>query len=196
MKKIRNLGVSALMLMGGANLAFATGDDPTLDGVTTFDNLAITAVKISNEPNVVWSRHLGMNSAMAVLPLGFGIGSGVNGSFNAGIDENNEIATLLIDPDINSNISEAPYVSGMLFVFSGPTGSFTFNYIVDSSPFFTPPFPTEGGIMFSNNIIAASASALASGAKVNTEIGSVLIYNTTTKTVDTIDDVVVSLTRL
>ena len=198
MKKIRNIGMSALMLMGVSNFALATSDVPFLEGVATFDNPGVAMVKISTESSFVLSSHLGMNSALAVLPKGFGINNSGE-SFLAGIIDTNR-GREMISLQIGAFNGEVlPVVISMQFFNGGPTGSWTFTAIEDGggSPFAPPPpVRTFGGIMFSSNVIAASAAALASGAEVRTEIGSALIYNSTTKTIETIDDVVVALTRL
>ncbi len=190
MKKIRNLGVSALMLMGVSNFALATSDAPFLEGVTTFDSPGLAAVKISTIPNVVWSQDTSINSVLAVLPKGFGnlLGSETFSPFV--VNGTDDMFGLIID-NLSPAGAEVPFIT-LMQVFGGVA---TIG-IADGSPFFTPPFPTLGGIAFSSNVITASASALVSGAKVNTEIGSVLVYNSTTQTLETIDGVVVALTRL
>ena len=189
MKKINNIGVAALMLIGVSNFALATSDVPFIEGVTTYDSPGLTAVKISTIPNVVWSQEPSINSALAVLPKGFGNLFAFETFLPVIVGGTDKMIGLIIDS--GAPVTEIPYVSLMQF-FGGAVSI----SIEDGSPFLTPPFPTLGGIALSSNVIAASASALVSGAKVNTEIGSVVVYNSTTKTLETIDGVVVSLTRL
>ena len=200
MKNIRALGLSIIMMavMSNVVLASSFSGGGTIEGVTTFDNPAISALKIVEHPDVIWSTHLGFNTALSVLPKGFG-SSVVGGSLglSVGTSASNRLGAATLN-DGAAPIGTAS-VSSMLFVFSGPTGSLTFNTIFDvnGTPFGDPTVPiVSGGLMFSSNIIAASTRALVNGDDVRTEIGSVLIYNTATKNVDVVDDVVVSLTRL
>ena len=195
MKNIRALGLSIIMTAAMSNAVLASGfvGGGTIEGVTSYDNPAISALKIVEHPDVIWSNHLGFNTALSVLPKGFGSNVGESMSLSVGSSLDNAI----IDGGIGS-VGTA-FITNMLFVFAGPTGSWTFTNVFDvnSTPLGDPTAPrVSGGVMFSSNIIAASARALGNGDDVRTEIGSFLYYNTATQTIDSIDGVVVSLTRL
>ncbi len=195
MKKIKSLAALVLMFTCGTNIVFATSDVPNgavIEGVTSYDNAALTAVKFVDVPEVVWSTVSGINSALAVIPKGFGsnLGESIAGQLSLRTGFVNLTLTSPIGAFNNHQVTEMLFLSVV-----GITSSWTVANIFNN-PLDTSIPPVSGGVMFSSNVIAATATAMINDDEVRTQIGSTLVYNTTTKTIETIDNVVVAITRL